>query len=308
MNDFRFKRFNIVQGNSAMRVNTDGVLLAAWMSMPLPQKIETESSGPLLPYGSRPLRMLDIGTGSGVLAIIAAQRMVEERVEERGAGHVTIDAVEIDENSCDDANLNFRVAERGFLEGKVKLNLYNMPIQEFCRKKTVSKMDDSLFGYDLIFSNPPYFVNSLKSEKVSKTVARHTDTLPQGDLIYTVCRLLRLAGRFALVLPTAEAADFIKKTELLKSAALGSTEVETSPYLELKRVCRVKTTARKEAKRLLMEFELCNGCGYSPGAAGGTAEKPECEAKIEEQTLVILENGEYTAEYKKLTAHFYMNF
>lgn len=253
MSSFRFRKFSVAQDNCAMKVNTDGVLLAAWMSLPL------ESSP----------NLLDVGTGSGVMALIAAQRLADKPDGYRG---VKIDAVEIDPLSCRDAESNFSAAAGTFLPPNFKLSLYNIPFQSFERG----------YSYDLIFSNPPYFTNSLKTVNKARRLARHTDTLPQGELIINVCRMLKPGGRFALVLPVEEAGEFMRKIEFFKK--LGGE------HLELVRSCNVKTTEAKTPKRCMLEFELCVGI----------------QKTVEMETIVIQENGEFTAQYRSLTAEFYL--
>lgn len=253
MSSFRFKKFSVIQENCAMKVNTDGVLLAAWMSLP------SESSP----------NLLDVGTGSGVMALIAAQRLADKPDGYRSA---KIDAVEIDPLSCRDAESNFSAAAETFLPPNFELSLYNIPFQSFERE----------YSYDLIFSNPPYFTNSLKTGNKARRLARHTDTLPHGELIINACRMLKPGGRFALVLPVEGAGEFMRKIEFFRK--LGGE------HLELVRSCDVKTTETKAPKRRMLEFELC----------------VEIQKAVETQTIVIQENGEFTAEYRGLTAEFYL--
>lgn len=258
--DFRFKQFSIRQDYSAMRVNTDAVLLGAWMSMP-------EHSGAF---------MLDIGTGTGVIALMAAQRANAVNIDAQ------IDAVEIESKACIDAANNFNNAPWK----NIGLNLHNCSIQSFAGGNNSGK-------YNLIFSNPPYFTDSLKNPNKDKVLARHSDSLSQADLLSSVGKLLKTGGRFAIVLPAEQAQEFLRKTEFLVKTIAG----KEYPVLYPVRICKVKTTERKEPKRYLMEFEY---------AVVNSAE--DIKTNTIEETLVMLNNGVYTNEYKKLTMDFYLYF
>ena len=157
---FSFKRFTVWQRRAAMRVGTDGVLLGAWFDP-----------------GGDGARMLDVGTGTGVIALMAAQRNPSAR----------IDAVEIDAGSCADAAENF--AGSPWAE---RLALFGESFVSFCGHATRK--------YDRIVSNPPYFVGSLKCPDPGRTRARHTDSLPHPELLAGAAGLLtekgmRLPGR-----------------------------------------------------------------------------------------------------------------
>lgn len=257
---FKFKQFGVKQEFCAMRVNTDAVLLGAWMSLP----------------SANGAKLLDIGTGTGVIALMAAQRV------SKTLSCAFIDAVEIDADACKDAQENFNNAPWA----EFKPNLYNCSIQEFTQKEKENK-------YDLIFSNPPYFIDSLKNPDSSKTVARHADTLTQADLLLCVERLLKPGGKFALVLPKTEAEELLRKIDFLVKSSIGKSRSVLYPS----RLCKVKTTERKEAKRYLMEFEY----KIAP-------QEYDKNTNTIEDILVMLDNGVYTNEYKKLTMDFYLYF
>src|SRR5271166_5856709 len=129
---FVFKQFIVKQNKCAMKVGTDAVLLGAWADLPL--------SG----------HVLDIGTGTGIIAMMLAQRTIAE-----------IDAIEIDEDAFKQAIGNCQNSK-----WKDRLNVHHISFQEFARKKYKS--------YDAIVTNPPYFSNSLKASSESRTRARHT--------------------------------------------------------------------------------------------------------------------------------------
>lgn len=164
---FTFKRFAIEQQRSAMKVGTDGVLLGAWANINPSQK-----------------RFLDIGAGTGLIALMVAQR------SEEWSGSVV--GVEIDPQSFMDAREN--VASCPWRERVV---IENCAIQEFAPDVT----------FDHILSNPPYFVDSLLSPNEARTNARHTTTLTFEALAHSASRLLSAEGVVSLILPYDAVAD-----------------------------------------------------------------------------------------------------
>lgn len=167
---FVFKQFEIRQGRSAMKVGTDGVLLGAWFDV-----------------GRETLRVLDVGTGTGLIALMAAQRNPWAR----------IDAVEIDPESCADAAENF---ERS--SWRDRLELHTCSFSEFCSRTEPG-------SYERIVSNPPYFVDSLRAADDRRSRARHADALPCNELLSGVAKLLCETGRFAVVLPVETYREFV---------------------------------------------------------------------------------------------------
>jgi tRNA1Val (adenine37-N6)-methyltransferase len=161
-NLFRFKQFEVDQTGCAMRVNTDGVLLGAMAS------------------GKNPKHILDIGTGTGVIALMLAQRFKK----------AAIHAVEIDENAAATAGRNFQSSV--FHD---RLSISNTAIEQFNDPQQ----------FDLIVSNPPYFVNDLKSSEEKKGLARHTDVHFFKTLLAKVDELLTAEGTFWFVLPVKQA-------------------------------------------------------------------------------------------------------
>jgi len=168
---FRFKQFEVEQSGTAMKINTDGVLLAA------------------LAGQAHPLQVLDIGTGTGVIALMLAQRFPEAEV----------DAVEIDAFSAQNAGLNFKNSP--FAE---RLSIYHSDVMNFSPAQQ----------YALIVSNPPYFVNDLKNEVLRKQIARHADEDFFGDLLRKVSGLLSPEGSFWLILPVKQA-DWVVERAVL---------------------------------------------------------------------------------------------
>ncbi|MDP4267758.1 MAG: methyltransferase [Bacteroidota bacterium] len=236
---FNFKQFSVKQDNSPMKIGTDSVLLGSWTN--------------LADAGS----VLDVGTGTGILALMLAQKF-EPSIP------VNIDAIEIDENAIADAKENFEKSKwsRG-------LRLLNISFQEYSFK--------SVDKYDLIISNPPYFINSLKSPDNSRNKARHSDSLTYEELIQSVCRLLNKNGRFCLVLPYNSEIKF-KEYAFLKG-------------LYCHKELLVKSNINSQPVRILMELS------FIP------------QYNINSRMLVIRdENGNYTQDYKNLTSDYYLNF
>ncbi len=167
-NDFRFKQFTVTDQHSPMKVNTDAVLLGAWAGHPDPQKI------------------LDVGTGCGVIALMMAQRFNAE-----------ITAIDIHEGACRDARHNFTNSP-----WPDKLKVYHGDFHEFFA------VTDSKF--DLIVSNPPFFNNSLQSPLEHRNTARHNVKLTHADLITGTVQLLEKQGFLAVILPISSFLSFEK--------------------------------------------------------------------------------------------------
>ena len=168
---FRFKQFTVAHDRSTMKVGTDAVLIGAWSNV--------EGAG----------KMLDIGTGCGIIALMLAQRT---------GSSAHIDAVELDADSASQAKENF--AHSPWPD---KLFVHHTTIQEF----------DSPGKYDLIISNPPYFNRSLQPPDKRRGYARHTTSLKFSDLLAAVDRLLSSSGRFNVILPFTEGIEFMSAAE-----------------------------------------------------------------------------------------------
>ena len=192
---FTFRAFSVRQDKCAMKVGTDGVLLGAWA-----------------PGGAR---ILDIGTGTGLIALIMAQRF---------SGSM-IDAIDIDADACEQARQN--VAESPFAN---RIRVWQSDLQHFTANRP----------YDAIVCNPPFFINALQCPDSKRTMARHTGTLSPRDLFVHAYRLLADEGTFSLVIPTDQAAGFVAESTI--AGFFGKDRV------------RIKTTERKAAKRLLLSF------------------------------------------------------
>lgn len=219
-----------------MRVGTDAVLLGAWV----------------VPNGSK--NILDIGTGSGVIALMLAQK-----------SSANILAIDIDKPSADQAIEN------------VKNSIFSNQISIIHGDFQTFALESSQ-KFDLIVTNPPYFVDSLKNTSDTKANARHNDLLSFNDLISGVKKLLSEKGKFCLILPTKEAAIFREQAK--------------TKGLYLSKLLRVRTRAEKETeKRHLMQFE------YK-------------ESEFSESTLIIETDAPktYTPEYRELTKDYYLSF
>ncbi|MGD1807411.1 tRNA1(Val) (adenine(37)-N6)-methyltransferase [Dapis sp. BLCC M126] len=201
-NQFRFKQFTILQDRCAMKVGTDGTLLGAWVDVSGAEKI------------------LDIGTGTGLIALMLAQRSCQPC---RTLSLANIDAVEIDTDSSIQAREN---VERSPWSNRVKIA--NSSIQKYtdiCQKR-----------YDLIVSNPPFFENALKAANQARTVARHTDFLSQADLLQAAVQLLSETGRLAVIYPVEQAENFQEKAEYLGLFCQRKLYVKPMPEIPTKRI------------------------------------------------------------------------
>ena len=183
-----------------MKVGVDGVLIGAWAMV--------ENAG----------EILDIGTGSGLIALMLAQR---------SKAHIT--AIDIDQQAVLQATENVQNSQ-----WEHRITVLNTSFQEFALNSTGQ--------YDLIVSNPPFFVNSLKTPVESRTVARHTDTLTHEELIENALKLLTPTGRICLILPVKEG---LKCIEFAENNNLFCTKQVT-----------VYPKPNAEAKRLLLEFGM----------------------------------------------------
>ena len=236
INIFRFKKFSVKNERSAMKVNTDGVLLGASMTIRPEDK-----------------RFLDIGTGTGTIALMAAQRSCAD---------AKVDAIDIDEPSASEAAANF--ANSPWSEN---MQAFNMSLDEFAKETHAM--------YDLIFSNPPYFEDSLQAPEERRNAARHTATgLSYREIIDFAIQRLTPEGRLALVLPS-------------------DTELDLTRYarmsgLHLYKMTRVRTVPRKAPKRIIAEF---------------SRKKTDIP---EDNVLTIQDAGHYTQEYLTLMKDFYL--
>ena len=194
---FSFKQFSVHQDRCAMKVGTDGTLLGAWA---------------IAPEGK--CRILDIGTGTGLIALMMAQRYPQAEIV----------GIDIDSSACSQAREN--VNNSPF---KQRISIVNIDINDY---------HDETF--DSIVSNPPFFVESLKCPNETRAIARHSDLLSYENLFKCVNRLLSDTGKFSLVIPSNSLSSIESEASL--------------SGLFLSRKYAIKTTQKKCPKRFLLEF------------------------------------------------------
>lgn len=183
-----------------MKVSTDGVLLGAW--------VETTAAQ----------RILDVGAGTGLIALMLAQRCPD----------AAVDGVEVDAIACVQAAQNMQQSP-----WPQRLCAINSTIQDYSKTAEAGR-------YDLIVSNPPFFTGGVLSESESRLQVRHTVKLPHGELLMAARRLLAPRGVFAVILPLLEGLRFM--------------EMARSYHLYCERMTEVHTKAGKPAGRLLLQF------------------------------------------------------
>lgn len=199
---FQFKQFTIEQDRCAMQIGTDGVLLGAWVSIE-----------------NNPFSILDIGAGTGVIALQLAQRSDAEM----------IDALEVDDNAYEQCVDNFENSPWGD-----RLFCYHASLGEF-----IEEIEDK---YHLIVSNPPFYSEDYKTSDESRDLARFNDSLPFDELIFSASQLLSEEGIFAVVIPRKEEEGFLKLAE--------------QENLFPNRICRVKGNETSQEKRSLIAFSF----------------------------------------------------
>lgn len=199
MSSFQFKQFSIEQDLCAMKVGTDGVLLGAWTSV----------------KGTN--TCLDIGTGTGLLALMLAQRTTPTRCD--------ITAIEIDADAALQASANIAASP-----WSSQIRLHHTALQNF----------QCSLSYDLIVSNPPFYNATLKPSDEARAVARHKDSLPVSEITHFAQIHLSQSGRLALIYPTAY------DSEVMTAAVLSG--------LQPVRICDVCTKEGKPAKRRMIEL------------------------------------------------------
>lgn len=191
---FRFKRFTVWHDKCAMKVGTDGVVLGAW--------------------ANGGMNVLDVGTGSGLIALFMAQRFPDARVT----------AIDIDSAACIQACDNVKKSLFGSHITVIETSLQNFTVGKF----------------DSVVCNPPFFNNSLKSDDKQRTLARHTDSLSYNDLFKYVAGLLDDDGEFSVIIPASCRSDL--DMEALFAGFFPS------------RVCAVKTMPDKPVSRYLLAY------------------------------------------------------
>ena len=202
---FKFKEFTIQQDKSAMKVGTDGVLLGAWCTV-----------------DTYPDSILDIGAGTGVIALMLAQR----------SDAMTIDAVEVDTDGYEQTVENFEKSDWGD-----RLFCYNATFQDFADEIAAEEE-----RYDLIVSNPPFYTDEYETNNEARNKARFTTSLSFEELNLGVSKILSLLGKYVVIIPFKEEDSFINLAK--------------QHNLFLNRVCRVQGNKLSEIKRSLLEFSF----------------------------------------------------
>lgn len=198
---FRFQQFVVYQDRCAMKVGTDSVLLGAWAK------------------GGR--RILDVGAGTGVIALMMAQRFPQAEVM----------AVDIDGEACAQAVENVVASP---FSGRVDVRC--VAVQQLAADEAMQAR------FDAIVSNPPFFDNALKAKGESRLIARHTDTLPFAQLFAAVRRLLAPGGVFSAIIPFDYRSKFESEASLAGFFTSG--------------VCALRTTPSKAVRRYLLSFQV----------------------------------------------------
>jgi len=199
---FQFKEFTVHQDRCAMKIGTDGVLLGAWTSL-----------------DHNPFSILDIGSGTGVLSLMMAQRSHAEN----------IDALEIDADAYEQCSENFENSAWAD-----RLFCYHASLLEF-----IEEIEDE---FDLIICNPPFYSEDYKTDNEARDLARFNDAMPFEHLIFAAVNLLSENGLLSVILPYKEEAHFINL----------ASKVGLFP----KRLRRVKGNPNSEIKRSLLEFSF----------------------------------------------------
>ena len=198
---FTFRHFTIHQQGCAMKVGTDGTLLGAWA------KSNTEN----------PQRILDIGTGTGFIALMMAQRFPQAQVT----------AIDIDKEAVAQARQNVMLSPYHQCVEVVHTALQQYALNKGC-------------AFDIIVCNPPFFSNSLQCPDARKSMARHTIALTFRELCIHAGRLLKDNGALSVIIPIE------RRNDMINEAALAQMFLQST--------CSVKTSARKPPKRVLLSF------------------------------------------------------
>ena len=214
---FKFKEFSVKQEHSAMKIGTDGVLLGAWTTV-TPQ----------------PFSILDIGAGTGVIALMLAQRSAAE----------IIDALEIDAPAYEECVDNFEQSPWGD-----RLFCYHADLKEFTEEIEAS--------YDCIVCNPPFYSEDSKSKNTQRAVARFQDAMPFQHLLESVEQLLSKNGSFSTIIPYKEEAHFMALAKKQQLYINRITHVKGHPDAPVKRslIEFTRKTSKIETNTLIIETD-----------------------------------------------------
>jgi len=217
-----------------MKVCTDSVLLGAWCSVKAAKTA------------------LDIGTGTGLLALMLAQRN----------SNLKIDAVEISAEGAAEALLNVQNSKF-----KDSIRIFNCSVQDFAaaakQAGTANKYSSTGLNYDLIVCNPPYFENSLKNSDKQSSMVRHNVSLSYTELFLCVDKLIGNKGLFSLIIPAQKAGNIIEIANSVNLYLIRKTDIMTTPNSGIKR-CLLEFSKNKQQPKLdnlTIEFSSNN---YTP--------------------------------------------
>jgi len=212
MKPFKFKQFTVNQDKSAMKIGTDGVLLGAWTTV-----------------NNVMYSILDIGSGTGIIALMLAQRSIAENIE----------AIELDGDAFEQCVDNFQASP-----WDDRLFCFHAGFDEFVDEYTEEEPDLAEL-YDLIISNPPFYAEEVTSGDTARDAARQNTSLPFEELINGVVKLLAPKGIFSLIIPFKEEEYLLELAEKVK--------------LFPKRITRVRGHKGAEIKRSLLELSFEKG-------------------------------------------------
>lgn len=202
MKPFQFKQFTVQQDKTAMKVGTDGVLLGAWANLDF-----------------YPNSILDIGAGTGLIALMMAQRSDAE----------TIDAIELNDAAYEQTVENFENSDWGD-----RLFCYHASLAEFT--------DEIEERYDFIISNPPFYTSTYKELSEERAMARHEESLTYANLLESTSKLLSENGNCAFIIPFEEVKNFLK--------------IAAANQLYPNRITSVKGTINTAVKRSLLQLSF----------------------------------------------------
>jgi tRNA1Val (adenine37-N6)-methyltransferase len=236
MSVFSFKQFDIQQERSAMKVGTDAVILGAFSDI-----------------SNQPQTILDVGAGTGILALMLAQR----------CGAEIIDAIEIDDEAYLECVENFENSPWGD-----RLFCYHGDFAEL--------VEDSEYGYDLIISNPPFYLNQHFAETESRTTARFADKLQPEHFFTCAANLLTEHGTVQIIVPEADYLIWVHAAEKAE--------------LKLQHRKVIFPMPGKAAKRTVLQFGFL------------------AETLLESELIVEESRGNYTSQYREATKDFHPKF
>ncbi len=212
---FSFKQFTIFQNNSAFKVGTDGVLLGAIADV----------------TGAE--RILDIGSGTGLISIMLAQRC-----------NATITAIEPDDDSfiqtCENVNM---------CKWHNRINAEHVRLQDF---------NPGLVKFDLIVTNPPYFCDSLRNPDPRKSISRHNDSLTSEEILSNVTRLLNDDGRLQLIMPYVEGNIFIAEAAVYGLFCNSILKIRPLPTSDISRLILTFSRFQKKPVERFLTIEHGN--------------------------------------------------